>query len=109
MRGRAPLDKERDYLSTWIDWGFPDEAIIMAYEKTLLKKQTMSWPYMNSILKSWHAKGLHTPGEIEAGDKSPEAKGPRTAPPALRESQRRRIAEDLARLKHTTGRSGEDG
>ncbi|MFG6373232.1 MAG: DnaD domain protein [Oscillospiraceae bacterium] len=110
VRGRAPLDKERDYLSTWIDWGFPDEAIIMAYEKTLLKKQTMSWPYMNSILKSWHAKGLHTPGEIEAGDKSPEAKGPRTAPPALRESQRRRrIAEDLARLKHTTGRSGEDG
>lgn len=110
VRGRAPLDKERDYLATWIDWGFPDEAIVMAYEKTLLKKQTMSWPYMNSILKSWHAKGLHTAGEIEAGDKTSAAAGTRTVAPAERESRRsRRMAEDLARLKHTMGRSGEDG
>lgn len=110
VRGRAPLDKERDYLATWIDWGFPDEAIVMAYEKTLLKKQTMSWPYMNSILKSWHTKGLHTAGEIEAGDKTSAAAGTRTVAPAERESRRsRRMAEDLARLKHTMGRSGEDG
>lgn len=110
VRGRAPLDKERDYLATWIDWGFPDEAIVMAYEKTLLKKQTMSWPYMNSILKSWHAKGLHTAGEIEAGDKTSAAAGTRTVAPAQRESQRnRRMAADLARLKNTAGRSGEDG
>lgn len=108
VRGRAPLDKERDYLATWVDWGFPDESIVMAYERTLLKKQAMSWPYMNSILKSWHAKGLHTPREIRAGDAVPAAKG--IAAPAQRESQRsRRMAEDLARLKHTTGRSGEDG
>lgn len=110
VRGRPPLDKERDYLATWIDWGFSDEAIVMAYERTLLKKQAMSWPYMNSILKSWHAKGLHTPQEIRAGDSAPAVKGTTAAPPAQRESQRRRrMAEDLARLRHTTGRSGEDG
>lgn len=108
VRGRTPLDKERDYLAAWVDWGFPDESIVMAYERTLLKKQAMSWPYMNSILKSWHAKGLHTPREIRGGDGVPAAKG--TLAPAQRESQRsRRIAEDLARLKQTTGRSGEDG
>lgn len=112
VRGRGPLDKEREYLSTWLDWGFPDEVIVMAYEKTLLKKQAMSWPYMNSILKSWHAKGLHTAQEVKAGDVSPAAKGggKAVATPAQRESQRsRRMAEDLARLKQTAGRSGEDG
>lgn len=109
VRGRTPLDKEREYLSAWIDWGFADEAIVMAYEKTLLKQQGMSWPYMNSILKSWHAKGLHTAGEIAAGDAAPAAKRS-AATPAQQESQRsRRIAADLARLKNTTGRSGEDG
>lgn len=74
VRGRAPLDKEREYLSAWIDWGFPDDVIVMAYERTLLKKQAMSWPYMNSILKSWHAKGLHTVQAVEAGDAAPAAK-----------------------------------
>lgn len=108
VRGRAPLDKERDYLATWIDWGFPDEVILMAYERTLLKKQTMSWPYMNSILKSWHGKGLHTVRAVEAGDVSPAAK--EAAAPAQREDRRsRRMAEDLARLKNIAGRGGEDG
>lgn len=109
VRGRAPLDKERDYLAAWIDWGFPDEVILLAYERTVLKKQTMSWPYMNSILKSWHGKGLHTVQAVEAGDVSPAAKE-QAATPAERENRRsRRMAEDLARLKHTAGRSGEDG
>lgn len=103
IRGRPPLDKEREYLAAWVDWGFPDEAIVRAYEKTLLKKQTMSWPYMNSILRSWHGKGLHTLREIEAGDVSPAARP--EAAPTQRESQRsRRMAEDLARLKREAER-----
>lgn len=103
VRGRPPLDKEREYLAAWVDWGFPDEAIVRAYEKTLLKKQTMSWPYMNSILRSWHGKGLHTLREIEAGDAAPAARP--EAAPAQRESQRsRRMAEDLARLKREAER-----
>lgn len=111
VRGRAPLDKEREYLATWIDWGFSDEAIGMAYEKTLLKKQAMSWPYMNSILKSWHGKGLHTAKEIADGDGATAPKAAAAPPtPSQRAEQRsRRMAADLARLKNTAGRSGEDG
>ncbi len=99
VRDRSPLDEERAYIATWVDWGFSDEAIQMAYRRTVLKKQTMSWPYMNSILKNWHEKGLHTPGEIEAGD------GRRSAPPApgkkpaVSDLDGRRVAQDLADLR----------
>lgn len=110
VRGRAPVGKEREYLATWIDWGFPDEAIVLAYEKTLLKKQDMNWPYMNSILKSWHGKGLHTVKEITQADGATAPKDPmKPAAPSQRAEQRsRRMAEDLARLKTTAGRSGKD-
>ncbi len=99
VRDRPPLDKEREYIATWVDWGFSDEAIQMAYQRTVLKKQIMSWPYMNSILKSWHAKGLHTPKEINAGD---QRKG--SAPTADRGHKvspvdGRRVAQDLADLR----------
>lgn len=74
--GRPPVEKEREYLTAWTDMGFPDDAIRLAYERTVLKKQTLHWPYMNSILKSWHTKGLHTVAEITAGDSAPSRKQP---------------------------------
>ena len=48
---------------------FEDEAIRMAYERTVLKKQSMDWGYMNGILRRWHEKGLHTAAAIAAGDR----------------------------------------
>lgn len=71
ITGRPAVDGERKYIAAWTDMGFGDEVIRMAYERTVLKKQTMSWPYMNSILRSWNQKGLHTPAEIETGDAAP--------------------------------------
>ena len=32
----------------------------------------LKWPYLNSILKSWHEQGLLTLEKIEAGDRMPE-------------------------------------
>ena len=32
----------------------------------------LKWPYLNSILKSWHEQGLLTLETIEAGDRMPE-------------------------------------
>ncbi len=98
VRDRAPLDKEREYVAAWVDMGFPDESILLAYQKTLLKKQTLSWPYMNSILKNWHAKGLHTPKEIEGGDAAPKRGDP--AAPAQTQAQREERADrNIAVLK----------
>ncbi len=96
VRDRPPLDREREYIAAWVDWGFSNEAISLAYQKTLLKKQSMSWPYMNSILKNWHAKGLHTPAQIKAGDTAPARAG--KTPPAPSRSQER-MARNIAALR----------
>ena len=57
---RPLVEREKTYIAAWDDMGFEDEAIRMAYEKTVLKKQSMDWGYMNGILRRWHEKGLHT-------------------------------------------------
>lgn len=79
IRDRPPVAREKEYISGWIDMGFEDPAIRLAYEKTVLKKQSMNWPYMNSILKNWHEKGLHTVKAIQASD---SARIPRPRPGA---------------------------
>lgn len=68
ISGRSLTAAELRYVEGWIDWGFPDDAIAMAYEKTCLNTGGLKWPYLNSILKSWHTQGLHTVKEIKAGD-----------------------------------------
>lgn len=92
---RRPLEKEREYITTWVDWGFSDEAIRMAYERTLMKKQNMSWSYMNSILRSWHSKGLHTPADIKAGDRTRPVRPPKGAAGQEVDAQLARELDDL--------------
>lgn len=84
ITGRPSVEREREYLNSWVNMGFPNDAIRLAYERTVLKKQSLNWPYMNSILKSWHTKGLHTVAEIQAGDSDPRRK---KAVPAAATSQ----------------------
>ena len=64
---------EEKLVLQWIDWGFGPEEVSMAYEKTCMNTGGLKWPYLNSILKSWHSQGLHTVQAIEAGDKAPGA------------------------------------
>ena len=75
IHGRTAVESERKYLRVWIDQGFTDEAVALAYERTVLRRGSMNWAYMNSILKNWHAAGLHTVEQIELGDRKPV--GPR--------------------------------
>ena len=101
--GRLPLDKEREQIAAWVEWGFPDDAIRLAYEKTVWKKQSMNWPYMNSILNSWHKKGLHSVKEIEAGDSDPNRKkAPVPTPQTAQEREQAfddRLRRDMEWLK----------
>lgn len=68
---RRLTPSEEKFVQTWLDWGFSDDVISMAYEKTCMNTGSLKWPYMNSILKSWHEKGLTTAAEIAAGDRVP--------------------------------------
>lgn len=71
---RRLTSAEEQYLTKWIQMGFPDDAVKLAYEKTCLNTGGLKWAYMNSILTSWHEKNLHTVQDITVGDSGPKRK-----------------------------------
>ena len=74
IRGRNLTPGEEKYASQWIQWGFDDEAISMAYERTCLNTGGLSWAYMNRILTRWQTAGLLTGADVRDKDKKPSAK-----------------------------------
>ncbi|NBI67680.1 DnaD domain protein [Pseudoflavonifractor sp. 60] len=100
---RPLVQREKDYIAAWDSMGFDDETIRMAFERTILKKQSMDWSYMNGILRRWHEKGLHTAAAVRTGDRDPRPlqagvprRGPVPPPAAVQEQQAR---EDMERLR----------
>jgi len=75
IRGRSLTAAEERYAQNWLNMGFDDEVITMAYERTCINTGTMKWPYMNSILKRWHEAGLHTGEQIRRSDRKSVPKG----------------------------------
>lgn len=74
IEGRRLTAGEEKYILSWLDMGFGEEEIALAYEKTCMNTGSLKWPYMNSILRSWHAQGLLSVDAIRAGDSRPEKK-----------------------------------
>ena len=62
---------EEKLIHTWLSWGFGENEIRAAYEKTCMNTGCLKWPYLHSILKSWHEQGFTTLSQIEAGDRAP--------------------------------------
>ena len=71
IRGRNLTAAEERYAISWLEMGFEDEAVALAYERTCLNTGNMNWAYMNRILQRWHEAGLHTLQAIQSGDKKP--------------------------------------
>lgn len=94
LTGRNLSQTEKRYIDSWLDMGFSPQAAAMAYDRTVVKTGRLTWRYMDSIMKSWHAKGLHTRREIEEKD----------APPEKRPQQRRPNAEKAAGRAKLTAR-----
>lgn len=69
IRGRSLTAAEERYASGWLDMGFEDAVIGMAYEKTCLNTGGLNWAYMNKILQRWHQQGLHTVQAVQTGDR----------------------------------------
>ncbi len=75
LRGRNLTADEERYITGWVDMGFTDEAIALAYERTCLNTGSLRWPYMNKILLRWHEAGLHTREQAAGENKQSAGKG----------------------------------
>lgn len=75
LTDRKLTPTEERYINQWLDWGFGEPEILMAYEKTCLNTGSLKWPYMNSILSRWNDQDLHSKAAIENGDKAPGKAG----------------------------------
>ena len=71
IRGRQLTAAEQRYADAWLEMGFEDDVIAMAYERTCLNTGGLNWAYMNKILQHWHEAGLHTAEAIRTGDRKP--------------------------------------
>ena len=71
IRGRNLTAGEEKYAQSWLDMGFGEDAIAMAYERTCLNTGNFNWAYMNKILVRWHEAGLHTAEQVKNGDRKP--------------------------------------
>ena len=73
IHGRNLTPGEEKYAKAWLEMGFDDAVIALAYERTCLNTGGLSWPYMNKILTRWSEAGLLTLKQVKEGDKKPSA------------------------------------
>ena len=79
IRGRTLTPGETRYAESWLEMGFAEDVLKLAYEKTCLNTGGLSWAYMNKILTRWQENGLFTLEQVMAGDKKPVKSVPRGA------------------------------
>ena len=91
IRGRNLTAAEERYAQSWLEMGFEDEVITMAYERTCLNTGSLKWPYMDKILQRWHEAGLHTAEAVRNGDRNPGT--------AMPQGQRQLDADEQAAIQ----------
>ena len=75
IRGRNLTTPEKRYLKQWLEMGFDEETIGLAYERSCLNTGGLAWPYIHKILTSWHEQGLHTAKQVQSERKPNIPKG----------------------------------
>lgn len=73
IRGRNLTAPEKRYIKQWLEMGFEEQVIGLAYERSCLNTGGLAWPYMHKILTSWHEQDLHTAQQVRSGDRKPGA------------------------------------
>lgn len=74
LGSRVLTPTERKYMTAWFDMGFDNEAILIAYDRTVTNTGALKWGYMNKILLSWQEKGIRTAADVQERDsRSPAA------------------------------------
>lgn len=90
IRGRSLTAAEEKYARNWMEAGFEDGVLQLAYEKTCLNTGGLNWAYMNKILARWKQAGYVTLDEVKNGDKKPGAAA---------NGQRQPDADEIAAIK----------
>ena len=57
--------KQREFFEKWQMYGFSDDMLELAYDKTVNNCDRFSIAYMNKILTSWFENGIKTPLQAE--------------------------------------------
>ena len=91
IRGRSLTAAEEKYARSWLEMGFEEEALKLAYEKTCLNTGGLNWAYMNKILLRWKDAGYITAEDVRKGDRKPGAAAPG--------GQRQLDADEIAAIK----------
>lgn len=80
IRGRELTATEGKYIASWLDMGFGEDCLSIAYDRTVTNTGALKWGYMNKILLSWHEKGIRTPAEVQEKDGRRKSAPPVKAP-----------------------------
>lgn len=74
LSGRNPVKSDIDHIRRWKDeYGFSQELIIEAVNRTMSSISKPSFQYADSILRSWRDRKVSSIADIEAGDRSHNA------------------------------------
>lgn len=68
IRGRELTATEEKYIAAWLDMGFGEDCLSIAYDRTVTNTGALKWGYMNKILTSWQEKGIRTAAEVQEKD-----------------------------------------
>lgn len=98
ISGRALTATESAYVDEWLKQGFGPDAADIAFDRTVTGAGKLDWKYMNGIFKSWHAKGLHTAAQIQAGDSRGQS-APRGRTAAQTQTPAAPTREELAQMQ----------
>lgn len=91
IRGRSLTAAEEKYARAWLEMGFEEDALQLAYERTCLNTGGLNWAYMNKILLRWKDAGYITAEDVRNGDRKPGAAAPG--------GQRQLDADEIAAIK----------
>ncbi len=71
IRGRNLTPGEEKYARQWLDMGFDDSALALAYERTCMNTGNLNWAYMHKILARWQEAGFRTAEDVQKSDRKP--------------------------------------
>lgn len=71
IRGRNLTPGEEKYAAQWLEMGFEDGVLSLAYDRTCLNTGGLNWAYMHKILLRWKEAGYRTVEDVKNGDRKP--------------------------------------